>query len=216
VKVKEEWFRQLRFDKHNHLGLGDIRLTIGQQEEILAAMKEKESLAHDRGVIIDSQLEQIAALQAEIAFLHRTITETQDIGLLARIKELTEALEKYGGHSPADGSPICEHSKHSDYPCTCGFEAVLTAQKEGGMNFIGWKAVKGMSMQHFARFCDDGGVTIHCKQTTKDESTVSGFSFNNFQASFLLDNPLLPKCKKCQKEMDRIERLTAQKEGRDE
>jgi hypothetical protein len=35
-----------------------------------------------------------AALTAEIAFLHRTITETQDIGLLARIKELTEALEK--------------------------------------------------------------------------------------------------------------------------
>lgn len=37
--VKSEWdirkcFEQLRFDKNYHLGLGDIRLTIGQQEEI--------------------------------------------------------------------------------------------------------------------------------------------------------------------------------------
>ena len=37
--VKTEWdirkcFEQLRFDKNYHLGLGDIRLTIGQQEEI--------------------------------------------------------------------------------------------------------------------------------------------------------------------------------------
>ena len=29
-----DYFRQLRFDINNHLGLGDIRLTIGQQEEI--------------------------------------------------------------------------------------------------------------------------------------------------------------------------------------
>jgi len=29
-----EHFRQLRFDKNHHLGLGDIRLTIAQQEEI--------------------------------------------------------------------------------------------------------------------------------------------------------------------------------------
>jgi len=37
--VKTEWdirkcFEQLRFDKENHLGMGDIRLTIGMQEEI--------------------------------------------------------------------------------------------------------------------------------------------------------------------------------------
>lgn len=37
--VKSEWdirkcFEQLRFDKNHHLGMGDIRLTIAQQEEI--------------------------------------------------------------------------------------------------------------------------------------------------------------------------------------
>jgi len=37
--VKSEWnirkcFEQLRFDKNHHLGMGDIRLTIGMQEEI--------------------------------------------------------------------------------------------------------------------------------------------------------------------------------------
>ena len=29
------YFKELRFNKNHHLGLGDIRLTIGQQEEIL-------------------------------------------------------------------------------------------------------------------------------------------------------------------------------------
>lgn len=29
-----ECFKQLRFDKNHHLGLGDIRLTIAQQDEI--------------------------------------------------------------------------------------------------------------------------------------------------------------------------------------
>jgi chromosome segregation ATPase len=46
------------------------------------------------------------------------LTEARNKAAEDRIKELTEALEKYGSHSPADGSPICEHSKHSDYPCT--------------------------------------------------------------------------------------------------
>ena len=37
--VKSDWdlrkfFEQMRFDKNHHLGLGDIRLTIAQQEEI--------------------------------------------------------------------------------------------------------------------------------------------------------------------------------------
>lgn len=37
--VKTKWdirkcFEQLRFDKDHHLGMGDIRLTIGMQEEI--------------------------------------------------------------------------------------------------------------------------------------------------------------------------------------
>lgn len=37
--VKSDWdlrkcFEQLRFDKNHHLGFGDIRLTIAQQEEI--------------------------------------------------------------------------------------------------------------------------------------------------------------------------------------
>jgi hypothetical protein len=37
--IKSEWnirecFKQLRFDKNHHLGLGDIRLTIAEQDEI--------------------------------------------------------------------------------------------------------------------------------------------------------------------------------------
>ncbi len=39
-------------------------------------------------------------------------------------KELLEALKKYGRHGVVGGD-ICEKSKHSDYNCTCGFEAAI-------------------------------------------------------------------------------------------
>ncbi len=39
IKIKSQWtiekcFEEIRFNKDHHLALGDIRLTIGQQEEI--------------------------------------------------------------------------------------------------------------------------------------------------------------------------------------
>lgn len=39
ITIKSDWdirncFERLRFNENNHLGLGDIRLTIAQQEEI--------------------------------------------------------------------------------------------------------------------------------------------------------------------------------------
>ena len=37
----EEWFRNLRFDQKTHLGLGDVRLTIGMQEEISQYIDEQ-------------------------------------------------------------------------------------------------------------------------------------------------------------------------------
>jgi hypothetical protein len=37
-----EYFRKLRFDPNHHLGLGDIRLTLGQQEELVALMRAEE------------------------------------------------------------------------------------------------------------------------------------------------------------------------------
>lgn len=35
----EEFFMQMRLDPDHHLGLGDIRLTIAQQEELVAKLK---------------------------------------------------------------------------------------------------------------------------------------------------------------------------------
>lgn len=40
-----KYFEQLRFDKNHHLGMGDIRLTIGQQEEICALLERQEDIA---------------------------------------------------------------------------------------------------------------------------------------------------------------------------
>ena len=42
-------------------------------------------------------------------------------------KDLLVALEKYGRHGVVGGD-ICEKSKHSDYNCTCGFEAAKAKQ----------------------------------------------------------------------------------------
>lgn len=38
----EKYFKKLRFDQNHHLGMGDIRLTIAQQEEILEMVKADE------------------------------------------------------------------------------------------------------------------------------------------------------------------------------
>ena len=47
----EKYFEELRFDKNHHLGLGDIRITIAQQEEIIAEIqrlkKRVNSLRYD-------------------------------------------------------------------------------------------------------------------------------------------------------------------------
>ena len=40
-----KYFRALRFDERTHLGLGDIRLTMGQQEDLIA---EYEALVRER------------------------------------------------------------------------------------------------------------------------------------------------------------------------
>lgn len=78
-------------------------------------------------------------------------------------------------------------------------------------NLIGWRTTKGMKHQHLTRSCDYGGVTFHCMQTSPDDYSVSGFSFKNFSTELLLTNKNLPKCKKCEKEMLRIERITGER-----
>jgi DNA repair exonuclease SbcCD ATPase subunit len=45
-------------------------------------------------------------------------------------RELVEALEKHGAHMIS--SPLCEHAKHNDNPCTCGLDAALAKHKGEG------------------------------------------------------------------------------------
>lgn len=40
MKDIDKYFNNLRFDKSHHLGLGDIRITIAQQEEIINKIKK--------------------------------------------------------------------------------------------------------------------------------------------------------------------------------
>ena len=41
TEVIGRYFRRLRFNKAHHLGLGDIRLTMGQQEMIITYLKSR-------------------------------------------------------------------------------------------------------------------------------------------------------------------------------
>ena len=41
MKAIKEYFNKMRHDDKHHLGLGDIRLTIAQQEEIICLIEEK-------------------------------------------------------------------------------------------------------------------------------------------------------------------------------
>jgi hypothetical protein len=75
---------------------------IADVNTLLTALAEKESLAHDRGVIIDSQLEQIAALTAErdiackdaLEWQHRCMQVDMELSAAkARITSLTAELK---------------------------------------------------------------------------------------------------------------------------
>ncbi len=50
--------------------------------------------------------------------------------LKAENKRLQEALVIYGHHGRTDNTTMCEHMKHTDYPCTCGFEQALKGDEE--------------------------------------------------------------------------------------
>jgi hypothetical protein len=47
----EQFFLKLRFDKAHHLGLGDVRLSLGQQDELIAVLRASPSEAPREGMV---------------------------------------------------------------------------------------------------------------------------------------------------------------------
>jgi len=68
--------------------------------------------------------------------LNKPITEHPDVQRLigqvvelqAEIERLKDALVEYGTHGRSSNTIMCERDKHSDYPCTCGFEQALKGE----------------------------------------------------------------------------------------
>ena len=83
MEIDEVWFNNLRFDLKHHLGLGDIRLTIGQQEEILAAIAEKDRRIEELEEELESHSWEISPAMAQAKIDHQE----------AKIKELEAAIE---------------------------------------------------------------------------------------------------------------------------
>lgn len=78
--------------------------------------------------ISDDGSRQDEPLRAKVPDLVATLSQLREEN-----KGLREALAKYGWHGGAPG-PICERAKHSEYPCTCGFEAVLASAQGAALS----------------------------------------------------------------------------------
>ena len=59
-------FDELRFDRNHHMGLGDIRLTISQQDEVVAEVERLAARLAEAERIIEEQRLSIAALNMVI------------------------------------------------------------------------------------------------------------------------------------------------------
>ena len=72
--IDADWFKKLRFDEKHHLGLGDIRLTIAQQEEIVSIIErqraELETIAN-----LCADLDDYAPVSIEIGMIARKALE---------------------------------------------------------------------------------------------------------------------------------------------
>ena len=83
-----KYFRALRFDERTHLGLGDIRLTMGQQEDLIA---EYEALVRERE---EAERKLADALQSVQSWQMEVLGRDSDIEQLL-------ALLDEAPHSPA-------------------------------------------------------------------------------------------------------------------
>ena len=77
-------------------------------------------------VVVELQAE----LKAKDASLEasRKLVRMKDEVITAQagsLKTRNEALIEYGTHGRSSDTTMCERDKHSDYPCTCGFEQAL-------------------------------------------------------------------------------------------
>ena len=83
---------------------------------------------------------------------------------------------------------------------------------------IGWRTLKGMKKQHYAKLTYNGDACFHCIESTSNTMAVSGCSTNAIEKADLLINKALPKCKKClneEKRIEEIESYNTQSSGRE-
>jgi len=78
-------------------------------------------------------------------------------------------------------------------------------------SIIGWKTKKGSKKQHLAKYSPQGDVVFFCRETSPCGTSVSGHSWNNFYEGLLTEPPPdMQKCKICDKEVKRINRIRAE------
>lgn len=82
----EKYFKNLRFDENHHLGLGDIRITFAQQEQVLSLCKAAMSELKDHGQAIEDRYEaRLKEKDKEIALLKIALDISKE--LVVSLKE---------------------------------------------------------------------------------------------------------------------------------
>lgn len=70
--------------------------------------------------LLHEACDEIDRLKADIESYRNILKTDREV-----IEQLQVALQEYGRHGRNSDGIMCERSKHSDYPCTCGFEQAL-------------------------------------------------------------------------------------------
>lgn len=116
--LSQQYFGMLKIDQEF---LEKLCVNASENKELREEMKKKKGAAGVLQQIVD-KLKSLTGEQN----VWKAIEKLQ-----ADKKRLREALSEYGRHGKRSDMIMCEKSKHSNYPCTCGFEQALR-QKGGG------------------------------------------------------------------------------------
>lgn len=76
---------------------------------------------------------------------------------------------------------------------------------------IGWGILPGMKKRHYFKVTYNGDAAMHCRYSTPSSLATSGHRTVTIDRSRILPNAILPKCKKCEKEAVRIDRILGSK-----
>lgn len=163
-------FDELRFDRNHHMGLGDIRLTIAQQDEVVA---EAERLA--------ARLAEAERFIEELRDESAEDWRTRKYVVVQMTEETWDKLKAWG---TPDSAPVphCEDHRSFEGDCLECQDLLIAASQPNGVQR---KTQKGW-MDDYERGCVDGWNDA-LEAVTADKSEVVTCKHGEVGSCFLCD-----------------------------